>query len=262
MSGDVEAASNTAHLPLPAPTALWHRVCLHGGCCPHTLLPHFVLAVMNTPFLRPVCALLLLLLLPTVVLAQANYRTDVLYAHHRVALADAPHVLDRLAEVLPAYRPTVPTASAFTDFPAHRVDEITLQKRFFGGAKFVFGGQEPQPIYTFTGFSLHDAFEEVLSLHPEALREAKRTIPYNVVTLGGSALVLIGSIQMLSSTLDDASDLNEGRLPDSDSSTEGLGTMLVGAGVMLVGALLSRRHLNRSISMFNERQRIAAGQTP
>lgn len=131
--------------------------------------------------------------------------------------------------------------------------QIALQSKFFRGLYFTYENDEPKPIFSWTGLSFKEGFEEVISQHSPAYEVAKQARVYNGVALGGATIMLVGGIQMLTSALEDASKSDEELLTNGSGSLEGLGTTVVGAVITGVGSYLARRQIRRGVELFNTR---------
>ncbi len=133
-------------------------------------------------------------------------------------------------------------------------DKIELKKKFFSPVKYSFNGQDPKPIYTFSGMDCQPHFKKIIRRCPDAYKEIKTTYAYNGVSLAGSAIMLLGSVLMLSNTLQEAEDVNNGKLTSGTSDSSPLGLVIVGAVVSIVGGSIAGSHLKKGIQIFNKKQ--------
>lgn len=136
--------------------------------------------------------------------------------------------------------------------------EITLRRSFFRPLRFSVDGGELKKVYRWSGLSFHGDFEQVMAQHPEAFATASRARTYNIVAQVGGLMTMLGAVQY-SWTSAERYHTEDNTLFVSRSEPKGLGLALVGAATSLVAGQLAKRQLERSVRMFNERQRVQAG---
>ncbi len=136
-------------------------------------------------------------------------------------------------------------------------DQIELKKKFFSPIKYSLNGQKPMDIYTFSGMDCRPHFKKIISRYPEAFKEIKTSYTYNGVALAGSAVMLLGSVLMLSNTLQEAEDVNNGKLSSSSNDSSPLLLVVGGAVLTLVGGMIAHTHLKKGIEIFNTKSKKA-----
>jgi len=132
---------------------------------------------------------------------------------------------------------------------------IQLKKKFLGSQKFIYGGKEPQGVYTFPGITYRREFQGVMSIHPAALGEAKKATPYRIVSTVG-LLTLVGlSAKFLIDSINDSQDISAGRFPDDDGGGSDLALVVAAGGVTIISGILGKKHFKNGVRMFNEEER-------
>ena len=150
-------------------------------------------------------------------------------------------------------------ATLFT-MNANAQNQIVLKKKFLSPIKYSYNGKKPLDIYTFSGMDCRPHFKKIISRYPEAFKEIKASYTYNGVALVGSAVMLLGSVLMLSNTLQEAEDVNNGKLTSSSNDSSPLLLVLGGAVVTLVGGMIAHNHLKKGVQIFNAKSKQAADQ--
>ncbi len=132
---------------------------------------------------------------------------------------------------------------------------LRLKSKFLGALKFIYNGQTPQKVYGFWGFTFKPEFQEILSQHPDALKEAKKAYPYNVLGFVGALGLVAVSAKLLIDSINDSQEISNGRLVDDSSSTTDVVLLGAAATITIVSVSLSKKHLENGVRMFNEQQR-------
>ena len=137
-------------------------------------------------------------------------------------------------------------------------DQIELKKKFLSPIKYSLNGQKLKDIYTFSGMDCRPHFKKIISRYPEAFKKIKTSYTYNGVALAGSAVMLLGSVLMLSNTLQEAKDVNNGKLTSSSNDSSPLLLVVGGAVLTLVGGMIAHNHLKKGVQIFNAKSKQAA----
>lgn len=133
------------------------------------------------------------------------------------------------------------------------IPKIQLKKKFFGGQKFIYDSNEPKSVYHF-GITFKPEFQEVMSLHPRALREAKKAYPYKAFQLAGSLGLVILPLKFLIDSVNKSQKLSSGQLVSSGFDLSYVVLVAISAGVAVISGILGENHLKKGVASFNERQ--------
>ncbi|RMD48453.1 MAG: PorT family protein [Ignavibacteria bacterium] len=139
--------------------------------------------------------------------------------------------------------------------------KIKLKKGFLRPLKFIYGDSKPLNVYNFSGLSFNTEFEKTMSLYPPALREAKKALPYNAVSLGGWIALSAISLKNFISTINKSQKVSQGKLVDDSFKGSDLILVGVSAGVTIVASRLGYSKVKKAVKIFNERQDYLAGVT-
>lgn len=133
--------------------------------------------------------------------------------------------------------------------------KIQLKSKFLGSQKFIYAGENPQNVYGFWGISFKSEFQETMSIHPSALREAKKAYPYNALRLIGT-LGLVGIIAKdFIDTINKSEKVSGGELVDDGFNTSDVVLIGVAATVTVVSGIFGKKHLRNGVEIFNDRQK-------
>lgn len=191
--------------------------------------------------------------------------------HWTEALGLRGHVRAAARRLAPGVVGAIPVLAALSmlQLPADPVSAqsadaapLQVQSTYFSGMKFTLNGSEPQRAMNAFGIGLSPEFDAVMSRHPDARAEIMRGRPWGIVALVGAAgFVVVGAID-LADAISDRDKVNQGNL-DIDGGGAGVLDYVITGAVMLTGAIVSRRHFDNGIRMFNEAEgyRAATGST-
>jgi len=142
--------------------------------------------------------------------------------------------------------------------------QIKLKTGFLKPLKFTYEDREPENIYGSLGLSLRPGFEDVMGMHPPALEEVRRALPWNGVAFVGSCGLLAASLYIFIDAVKDARDVSSGQMVDDSFDIAPVIGVAAAGAVMLTGALTARSHLNSGVRMFNEwrTQQASSGREP
>jgi len=133
------------------------------------------------------------------------------------------------------------------------IPKIQLKKEFWG-YKFIYDSNEPKSVYPFVGLTYEPEFQEVMSLHPRALREAKKAYPYNALSAAGAIGMFVLSLKAFIDTVNKAQKVSSGQSVSSGFDLSYVVQIGITAGVHVISGILSQKHLKKGVAIFNERQ--------
>jgi len=139
-----------------------------------------------------------------------------------------------------------------------KASKIQLKKSFLGSQKFIYDGKKPQGVYTFIGISFKNKFQEVMSRHPAALREAKKAYPYNALSLVSQVGVFGLVVKDFIDTVNASNEISSGNLVDDGFDLSDLVLLVVAEGISVTSGIIGRKHLRKGVKIFNERQEQSA----
>lgn len=136
------------------------------------------------------------------------------------------------------------------------IPKIVLRRKFLKPLKFVFADSITitHPVYRFSGLTFHPQFENLMSRHPAALKEAKRAYLYHGAILGGNIALTTLAAKGLIDTINDAQRVSEGEFVYSGLK---IGDVVLNVVIGIVTIVSGRRayhHVKEGIRMFNEDQ--------
>lgn len=100
---------------------------------------------------------------------------------------------------------------------------------------------------------LHPDFIKLLEPYPEALQSANDSLGYSGMTLAGNMIMTLGALLALTSSMEDANNLNNNQLPDDDDGqSQALGVVIIGAAITLAGVSQAKGAMNRALEIFNK----------
>jgi len=125
---------------------------------------------------------------------------------------------------------------------------------FFKPATYSINNGEKKP--TAGAIGLNDHFIEAFNDNPQAYKAIKQTDTYAKFSVLGLGIVTVGSALLLADSLKQADEVNNGKLPEDDSSGQetALTVVVVGAVVTVVAAQLAKSKLRKALSLYNNKQ--------
>lgn len=133
--------------------------------------------------------------------------------------------------------------------------KIQLRSKFLGSQKFIYGGSEPQKVYGFWGITFRSEFQETMSIHPIALKEAKKAYPYNALRLAGTVGLVGLSVKSLFDSINKAQKVSGGELVDDGLNVSDVVLVCLAGSVTVISGALSKHHLENGVRVFNNRQK-------
>ena len=162
------------------------------------------------------------------------------------------HIMDRqwfikLVIILICAFPFARFAEAIEDTS----DSLTLSTTDSDQPGYKLGLNDSKPLMQ--DDELHPDFVKLLEPYPEALQAANDSLGYSGITVAGNAVMTLGVILALSSSIDDANNLNNDQLPDdNDGQSQALGVVIIGAAISLAGVSQAKGAMNRALEIFNK----------
>ena len=129
--------------------------------------------------------------------------------------------------------------------------ENSEELKILDDGTFVHGGTKPAQMSD--GFSLSKEFIDVASSNTLALHKFQEAQTYQNISFAGTVALTGYTLKMLMDTLDDKSNLEDGKPVDGKFEISSVVPVLVSAIVIISASTVSKSRMNEGLRLFNQK---------